>query len=103
MPRFVSNMKAIAILFTLCGMPVALAAEETFDLATFEPPAGWERVASPGVLAFRAATGDAQVALFPSVPSKAGPAENFAAEWARLVTAPLGRMDAPQLSTQPSR
>jgi hypothetical protein len=77
-------------------------AEEAFDIATFEPPAGWERVASPGVLAFRAATGDAQIALFPSVPSKASPAENFAAEWARLVTAPLGRVDAPQLTTQPS-
>ena len=81
-------------------VPTASVAEETFDVGTFEPPPGWERVASAGFLSFRAAAGDGEIALFPSFASDASPAENLAAEWAKLVAAasaprwPTGRSTA---------
>ncbi len=40
--------------------------------------------------------------MFPSSASAASPAENFTGEWARLVTGPLGPVNAPQLTTQQS-
>ena len=82
--------------------PTASVAEETFDIATFEPPPGWERVASPGVLVLRAAAGDGQIALFPSFASGATPAENFAAEWGKRVAAVSGPPEPQQVTTEPT-
>jgi hypothetical protein len=66
-------------------------AKEAFDIARFVPPLGWQRSASPGLLAFQAppGQGSGQIFLFPSEPSRGSPEENFRAAWARRVAAPL--------------
>ena len=66
-------------------------AKEAFDIARFVAPVGWQRSASPGLLAFQAppGQGSGQIFLFQSEPSTASPQENFRAAWARLVAAPL--------------
>ena len=76
--------------FVLLALPAVTGAREAFDLASFEPPPGWERSASPGQLTFRAPASDGQITLFASFATTAPPADNFGAEWARLVTTPLG-------------
>ena len=97
LPR--SFAAVLAVLPAAVVSTVALS-EERFDIATFEPPPGWERVASPGVLLFRAAAGDGQIALFSSFASDASPAENFAAEWAKLVAAASGSVEPQQVTTE---
>jgi hypothetical protein len=49
---------------------------------------------------FRAASGDGEIALFPSFASDASPAENFAAEWAKLVAAASGPPEPQQVTTE---
>lgn len=76
--------------------------KETFDIATFVPPPGWERIASPGLLSYRTPASQresAQIYLFPSQPSAGSPQANFNSEWAKLVTAPLGAAPPAQLNT----
>jgi hypothetical protein len=93
----------LPVLAGFCVLPAAAAGPETFDIATFRAPPGWERVALPGLLSFRtpsARQGAAQIFLFPSQPSTGSPRANFEAEWARLVTAPLGPVPTPQLNTE---
>lgn len=84
----------------LC-LPLALLAQkETFDIATFQPPAGWQRIASPGVLSCAAAPGPAgvgQIWVFPSRAASGTPAAEFLADWDRLVTKPLGPVEPPQM------
>lgn len=83
--------------------PAAAADKETFDIATFTAPPGWERLALPDLLSFRTPVnqkGAAQIFIFPSRRSGGSPRANFDAEWARLVTAPLGLLPAPQVSAE---
>ncbi len=77
----------------LALLPLQAAEVDRFDIATFRAPAGWERAAAPGMLSFRSpqtARGAAQIFLFPSRAGGASPETNFRADWARLITAPLG-------------
>ncbi len=95
-----------ALLLSVLGclwVQSAAAAKETFDIATFTAPPGWERVALPQLLSFRTASGQkgaAQIYLFPSLASAGSPQANFDAEWARLVTAALGPVPTPKLNTE---
>ncbi len=101
--KTVLNALLFPVLASFCVQPAAAAGKETFDIATFTAPPGWERVALPGLLSFRAPsaqTGAVQIFLFPSQPSAGSPRANFEAEWARLVTAPLGPVPTPQLNTE---
>ncbi len=101
--KTVLNALLLPVLASFCFQPAAAAGKETFDIATFTAPPGWERVALPGLLSFRTPSnqyGAAQIFLFPSQPSAGSPRANFEAEWARLVTAPLGPVPVPQLNTE---
>jgi len=77
------------------AVPAAFGQTETFDVATFAAPAGWERLPGQGSLGFRAAGGTAQVFLFASRPTASSPEENFRADWTRLVIPALGNLPAP--------
>jgi hypothetical protein len=88
--------------FGLVAIALASNAQETFDIATFELPPGWQRETQPGLLLLRSPAGDGQIVLLPSFASAASPADNFTAEWARLVTASLGAVPEPQLTTERS-
>ncbi len=81
---------------------LAVAGQETFDIATFESPPGWQRETQPELLLLRSPAGDGQIVLLPSFASTASPADNFAAEWAKLVTASLGAVPEPQITTERS-
>lgn len=101
--KTVLNALLLPVLASFCVQPAAAAGKETFDIATFTAPPGWERVALPGLLSFRTPSsqkGAAQIFLFPSQPSAGTPRANFEAEWTRLVTAPLGPVPTPQLNTE---
>jgi hypothetical protein len=69
---------------------------ETFDIATFVPPAGWNRAEANGILLLqdrRILQGRAifcQIYLFPSQPSYPLQAFSFQFEWDRKVAKPLG-------------
>ncbi|HKE96435.1 MAG TPA: hypothetical protein VKB34_19155, partial [Povalibacter sp.] len=103
MNRPLPGIAVIVSIGAFACAPAAFAQRQSFDLATFTPPTGWERIESPGLLTYRAARpqGDsAQLFLFPSHAGAANPADNFDAEWQRLVTAPLGPIPKPQTQTE---
>lgn len=101
--KTVLNALLLPVLAGFCVQPAAAADKETFDIATFTAPPGWERVALQGLVSFRTPTsqnGAAQIFLLPSQPSAGSPQANFEAEWARLVTASFGPVPTPQVSTE---
>ena len=79
------------------------AQRASFDVATFDPPAGWERIApqTTGPLSFRSPDKTSQVFLFP-VRKGAGssPEDNFRADWARLVGGPFGNLAVPKTNVE---
>jgi len=87
----------------------ALAQRDTFDIAGFAPPAGWERSQRPGFLVFqhsRPQNGrmtSGQILVFASHPTSGSPSDNFAAEWYRLVTVPLRVNIPPRIETRQAR
>lgn len=88
------------MLAILCLPLVTAAHKETFDVAAFAAPSGWERLSGPGPRSFLAKGGAAQIFLFPSRLSGGSPEENFQADWAKLVTAALGKLDVPKLAIE---
>src|SRR5688572_30632138 len=90
---------AVSMLAMLCLAPMAVGQKETFDVASFQVPQGWERLSGPP-LSLRAKGGAAQIFLFPSRASGGSPEENFQTDWAKLVTAALGKLDTPKPSSE---
>ena len=85
----------------------ALSAQtESFDIATFIPPAGWSHTESNGVLTLQSnkkVLGKiqfCQIYFFPSSPSNASPAATFQSEWDSKVARPLGLSSRPQPEMQ---
>src|SRR5213593_2718441 len=101
------------LIFSLLLCPVltrlALAQRDTFDIASFESPAGWERSQRPGFLVFQSGRiqngrmTSGQILVFQSRPTSASPADNFAAEWYRLVAQPLRVSIPPRIETRQGR
>ena len=100
-------MKQILLLIFcfLSFSATALAqASETFDIATFQPPKGWEKRPSQDAVQF--STEDKQsgayclITLFKSLPSHGNSKENFDAAWQSLVREAVNVSAAPQM--QPS-
>lgn len=79
--------------------------KESFDIARFVAPPGWQRQQSPGLLMFQSPQrrggppGSALLVMKPSQPSAASPEENFAGAWQRLVSEPLGGLAPPPQTT----
>lgn len=85
------------------------ASQETFDVARFVAPRGWQRQATPGFLSFQA-TGNrggqvssAQIFLFPSEASRGTPLQNFEAAWNKLIVAPIGAIERPRIKTEQAK
>ena len=80
----------------------------TFDIASFTSPPGWQRVDQNGLLQLQSQrtvngrTTSCQIFLFASHPGAAGAAQNFAAEWARLIAQPFGVAGLPQTQSKQS-
>ena len=82
------------IAFFLVG--TASAQKEKFDIASFIPPKGWQRIDSNGVVAFfdtKTAKGQStfcQLFLYPSRASTGKASTDFENEWNHLVVRPTG-------------
>lgn len=78
------------------------AQKETFDIASFKPPTGWQRLDSNGVLAFHdtKATGFCQIYLYPSRNSTGKPATDFTNAWKDIVVRNIKTKNKPQTSTE---
>jgi hypothetical protein len=72
---------------------------ETFDIATFEAPKGWNRKGGADSIQFSIADKDyySIVTLFRSLPALGKPKENFDAAWATIVKEAVTVLSAPQM------
>jgi hypothetical protein len=99
---------ALSILMALALAPAASPQAATFDIATFTPPGGWQRSDVNGIVqlqsphAVNGRTAYCQIFLFPSHPGSADAAQNFAAEWARLIAQPFGVAAVPPTQSKQS-
>ncbi|MFI5156599.1 MAG: hypothetical protein ACHQEM_10450 [Chitinophagales bacterium] len=96
----------IANIVATCFLHLTLIAQtETFDLASFVPPKGWQRIEKNGILAFSNSrtngrlTSFCQIFLFPSKESPNDPMRNFEAEWQLHVAGPTGVTTKPQVNS----
>jgi hypothetical protein len=95
-----------SLLIALTFVQALSAQTESFDIATFIPPAGWSHTESNGVLTLQSnkkVLGKiqfCQIYLFPSSPSNASPAATFQSEWDSKVARPLGLSSKPQPEMQ---
>jgi hypothetical protein len=87
------------VLFFACRV---IGQKESFDIARFVPPAGWQRIDSNGMVVFANSrttnnmTSFCQIFLCPSRPSRRSPMENFAMEWKDRVVRVQGNLDDPK-------
>ncbi|HZE85924.1 MAG TPA: hypothetical protein VE035_16510, partial [Puia sp.] len=86
---------------------MAFSQKEIFDLASFTPPRGWQRIDSNGIILFQKAntsngqlTRFAQIFLFPSQPSSGEPMKDFNAEWNYRVVKSTGIRENPRPASQ---
>src|SRR4030095_5968943 len=95
-------MKQIfALSFALSILTHSYSQSEKFDIASFTPPQGWQRLDSNGVLIFHDyktknnLTSFGKIILFPSRASNNNAEKNFADEWDSRVTKPTGDKTKP--------
>jgi hypothetical protein len=87
--------------FTASALAQASVTSESFDIATFQPPKGWEK--QPGEVSVRFSTEDkaggtsCRIILFKSLPGPGNSKENFAAAWQTLVKEAGDVAAAPQM------
>lgn len=102
-------MKAVRLTIIVMALTLARAAfgqTETFDVATFTPPAGWKRTESPGVVSFQDSRmrngrlSSCQILVFASGAGSENPAANFQAEWNAKITQPLRTPARPNPQTE---
>jgi hypothetical protein len=72
---------------------------ETFDIASFQAPTGWNKQVGQDAIQFSIADKDAYclVTLFRSLPGLGSPKENFAAAWDTIVKEAVTVSAAPQM------
>ena len=98
--------KLLAVFFATSILISAFAQTEKFDIARFNPPQGWQRMDSNGVLIFHDyktkdnLTSFCQIVLFPSRSTKSNAAVNFNDEWNLRVTQPTGSKVKPTTQTE---
>lgn len=82
------------------------AQTEKFDIATFTPPAGWERTNQNGTLSFfksKNVPGGVvfcQIVLYPSKQSLGTPIDNFKDAWNGIVAVPMNTNVQPKVDTK---
>jgi len=82
---------------------LSFAQTEKFDIATFTPPAGWERSNNNGTVSLfnsKTAPGGAvfcQIVLYPSKNSLGAPMDNFKDAWKNIVAVPMKSTVLPQV------
>src|SRR5262245_58283068 len=97
----------MGVLIVMLGVArAAFGQTETFDIATFVAPRGWQRSESPGLVSFQASgmqggrLSSCQIFVFASRPSKASPEANFQSEWYARIAQPLQTAAVPNPQTE---
>src|SRR5689334_13084390 len=86
-------------------MAIAYAQTESFDIASFTAPSGWQRLDSNGKLGFfdarsvNGATHFCQILLFPSRASSGKPMQDFMTEWNSKIVKATGYSKKPRTQT----
>ena len=99
-------MKKIALLI-ICNILIAqvFSQKVKFDIASFKPPKGWQRIDSNGVVAFfdskntGGGTTFCQLFVYPSRISAGNTSTDFENEWNQLVVRPTGSNGKPKTET----
>jgi len=99
-------MKKFFTLFITIAVSITVYAQsEKFDIASFNPPQGWQRMDSNGVVIFHDyktknnLTSFGQIILFPSRAAKTSAATNFKDEWNLKIAQPTGTKAKPTTRT----
>ncbi len=98
--------RLIAVSFAMSVLLSAFAQTEKFDIASFNPPQGWQRMDSNGVVIFHDyktknnLTSFGQIILFPSRATKTNATANFKDEWNLKVVQPTGTKAKPTTQTE---
>ena len=96
-------MKKILMMAMVISTLSLRAQTETFDIASFVAPKGWQRIDTNGVLAFidsktsNGLTSFCQIYLFPSYQSSSTPEKNFETEWSNKVVKTAGSRTKPKM------
>lgn len=89
------------LLIALTMLSASAFAQETFDIATFQPPKGWQKQAGADAVQFstedKASGGFCLISLFKSVPSLGSSKDNFDAAWSTIVKEAVAPSEAPQM------
>ena len=92
---------SLTLILGILVFPANLFAQtpETFDIASFQAPRGWNKQVGQDGIQFSIADKDAYclVTLFRSVPSVGSPKENFDAAWETIVKEAVSVSAAPQM------
>lgn len=103
-------MKKTLLMLLLLAVSInALSQAESFDIATFTPPAGWDQSMSNGALLFEdqrdanKRTSFCQISIFPSRSANREPLQHFMQEWNERVVSKTGTDVTPQVGTDKTR
>ncbi len=97
--------KTFAFLFAMSMIAQVFSQKEKFDIATFIPPIGWQRIDTNGTVAFfesktvNGLTRFCQIILYPSGNSQDNANKNFNAAWQNLVAIPTKSKAKPVIET----
>ncbi|HEU4713926.1 MAG TPA: lipocalin family protein [Pyrinomonadaceae bacterium] len=101
MTKLIRTKFSLTLILGMLVFPASLFAQapETFDIASFQPPKGWDKQVGQDAIQFSIADKDAYclVTLFRSVPSLGSPKENFDAAWEAIVKETVTVSAAPQM------
>lgn len=99
MTKLILKKFSLTLLILLFPASLFAQAPDTFDIASFQSPKGWDKQVGQDAIAFSIAEKDAYclVTLFRSVPSVGSPKENFDAAWETIVKEAVTVSAAPQM------
>jgi hypothetical protein len=103
MPSFSSRLAVLLLGAGLLASPFCLtAAPRDYDIAIFEPPAGWSLAESPGHLTYTVTNAAdnswCMLAIYASRPAAGDPVADFRREWKELVQSAFEARSAPSPS-----
>lgn len=90
----------LALCFLFFSNTSLAQASETFDIATFQPPAGWKKQNKLGVVIFSTSNEQkgtyAMITLYPSGISSGNPKIDFETDWQEFVAGQMGVKTKPE-------
>jgi hypothetical protein len=94
----------VAVLYSMTALLCPAQTKETFDIATFQPPAGWAKQAKDEGLIYTSSNKQkntfAMVVLYHNDLSSGDPKRDFDADWRQFVVGAFKVTDKPQMDPQ---